>query len=399
MDAKEVWRLVSVNPEIPDPEECEVVSESLPDEFQMDQMHSCFPGGRLKFVPHALLRPPGNLPTRAFRFVYPTLFVAASNSLLLWDVRTGKLVECIGDIQSQMPPHAVPNSVVIGRICYVEVNEKYAFVCGDKSFKIFQRRGPKTDTSKSEDSNNVRRKANCVLAIIGSQLRRRGKWYMRLGYVKQEDLPVGFEDWRTRESYLEAEEDTDEPELEDEPMVTDWAAEAADDMEEEEEEEEEDNIEVIESGSNSQSQNFVPAGTGGRLHPRISMWKNSGKAVISHETELMVSSSSARFHDDLAGYCVAGTPIQNLHECHILTMLAHVSPCGQHLAILVQMSRLLIIPYFERVMDGTVKDYHDIMIDIQLGAPLQSIYLAYEDGRIGVVTVSRLSLAPGRRKF
>ncbi|KAJ3564196.1 hypothetical protein NP233_g8458 [Leucocoprinus birnbaumii] len=46
----------------------------------------------------------------------------------------------------------------------------------------------------------------------------------------------------------------------------------------------------------------------------------------------------------------------------------------------------MIIPYFKRVIDGRVKDYHDIMIDCQIGPSLQSIYLAYEEGRIGVVT-------------
>lgn len=50
-------------------------------------------------------------------------------------------------------------------------------------------------------------------------------------------------------------------------------------------------------------------------------------------------------------------------------------------------SRLLIIPYFERVTNGSVKDIYDVMIDIQLNAPVESIYLAYEDGRVGVVTV------------
>lgn len=69
---------------------------------------------------------------------------------------------------------------------------------------------------------------------------------------------------------------------------------------------------------------------------------------------------------------------------------AHFSNCGQHLAVLVTNSRLLIIPFFERVIDGRVKDIHDIMVDVQLNAPTRSIYLAYEDNRIGVVTVCNL---------
>ena len=37
-------------------------------------------------------------------------------------------------------------------------------------------------------------------------------------------------------------------------------------------------------------------------------------------------------------------------------------------------------------MDGHVQ-YRDIMIDLQIASPLGSIYLAYEDDRIAVVTV------------
>ena len=47
---------------------------------------------------------------------------------------------------------------------------------------------------------------------------------------------------------------------------------------------------------------------------------------------------------------------------------------------------MLVIPYFERVIDGRVQ-YRDIMIDLQIASPLSSIYLAYEDDRIVVVTV------------
>ncbi|KXN82163.1 hypothetical protein AN958_02972 [Leucoagaricus sp. SymC.cos] len=248
MDAKEVWRLVSVNPEIPDPEAFEVVPESQPGEAQLTAATSS-PEGRLKFVPHALLRPPNNIPTRAFRFVYPTLLVAASDCLLLWDVRTGTLVDRMDGISNLIPPSHNPTanlnwpasltSSTLGTICYVEVNEKYAL------------------------------------------LRKRGRW--------------------------------------------------------------------------------------------ISMWKNSGKVIVNHKTELTdTNQTPSPFHDDLSEHCIAET--------------AHFSPCGKHLAILAHMSRLLIIPYFERVLDGRVRNYHDIMIDLQLGASHESIYLAYENDRIGIVT-------------
>ncbi|KAF9445089.1 hypothetical protein P691DRAFT_777811 [Macrolepiota fuliginosa MF-IS2] len=104
-DGKEVWRLVSeeTEPGAPDPDEFEVVPESRPDNLQLHPVHSHPSAGRLKFVPHAFLRPPANAQTRAFRFVYPTLLMGGDDSLFLWDVRNGKLVDRMDGIQTQMP--------------------------------------------------------------------------------------------------------------------------------------------------------------------------------------------------------------------------------------------------------------------------------------------------------
>lgn len=250
-DAKEVWRLVSDEPGTSGPGEYEVVPESQPDRIQLHPAHTYSLGGRLKFVPHALLRPPGNVPTRAFRFVYPTLLVGGEDTLFLWDVRTGRLVERMDDIQRQMPKriggvgsrevvrgedaqaHTEQGAMAatqgmeteseegsegdddnddegdansqasqaldedeLGDICYVEVNDKYAFVCGSGVFKVFRRRTTDVDTARGE--SEASRTADCVLAVTESQLRRQGTWYFRVGYVKSEDLPEGFKSWRER---------------------------------------------------------------------------------------------------------------------------------------------------------------------------------------------------------
>ncbi|KAJ7064638.1 hypothetical protein C8F01DRAFT_1366926 [Mycena amicta] len=66
----------------------------------------------------------------------------------------------------------------------------------------------------------------------------------------------------------------------------------------------------------------------------------------------------------------------------------HVSECGAHLVALLASSRLLIIPFFQRVIDGH-KTIREIALDVQVGSPQgASKYLAFENGRIGVATVT-----------
>jgi len=224
MDLKEVWRLVSHNPEVSDPEDFQVVLRSKPDESQLSAVQIAPPGSRLKFVPHALLRPPGGVPTKAFRFVYPTLLVASFSCLFFWDVRTGELVERINDIGSQMPHGFASNQTwanifsgtlsSLGRILYVDVNDKYALVCGELAFKMFQRQ---TSQSISKDP----RASSCVMGFTDDQLQKRGKWEMGLGYIQPRDLPPDFEDHTRASHHL--------------------------------------------------------------LHPRIDFWKSSGKAVVTHK--------------------------------------------------------------------------------------------------------------------
>ncbi|KAF8639383.1 hypothetical protein AX17_001539 [Amanita inopinata Kibby_2008] len=65
---------------------------------------------------------------------------------------------------------------------------------------------------------------------------------------------------------------------------------------------------------------------------------------------------------------------------------AHVSSCGNYLAVMLQTARLLIIRDLERVIKGE-RTLFDSTIEIQLGrASRFSRYLAFEDGRVGVAT-------------
>ncbi|KAJ7064637.1 hypothetical protein C8F01DRAFT_1366925 [Mycena amicta] len=66
----------------------------------------------------------------------------------------------------------------------------------------------------------------------------------------------------------------------------------------------------------------------------------------------------------------------------------NVSECGAHLVALLATSRLLIIPFFQRVIDGHMT-VREIALDVQLGSHCgASKYLAFENGRIGVATAT-----------
>ncbi|KIK94387.1 hypothetical protein PAXRUDRAFT_828041 [Paxillus rubicundulus Ve08.2h10] len=73
--------------------------------------------------------------TRAFRFSYPTMLASATNNAYIWDVPRSKLVEVIRDIQRPR------NGSIMGRLNYVEVNDRYAFICGSTQLRIFSREG------------------------------------------------------------------------------------------------------------------------------------------------------------------------------------------------------------------------------------------------------------------
>ena len=125
---KEVWRLAS------DFAEGEVAAHSSPDEGQRRvsafaaTMHS-------RYAPRGHFRPWANLsfPELTFgtRLVYPTVLSANTRRVFLHDVHTGALVQTI--------------DVGLGRpglgLCYVDVNERYAFVCESRALHVLARDG------------------------------------------------------------------------------------------------------------------------------------------------------------------------------------------------------------------------------------------------------------------
>jgi hypothetical protein len=87
-----------------------------------------------QYTPQGRFRPWAKLsfpePTRAYRFAYPTLLCANDEHAFLHDVRTGVLVQTI-DLDVQPRPS--------GGVCYVDVNERYAFVCDSHALRVYSR--------------------------------------------------------------------------------------------------------------------------------------------------------------------------------------------------------------------------------------------------------------------
>ena len=123
---KEVWRLSS------DFAEGEVATHTPPDEGQ--RRVSAFAAAMHKrYAPRGHFRPLANLsfPEHTFgtRLVYPTLLSANIRRAFLHDVRTGALVQTID---------VVPRARGFG-LCYVDVNERYVFVCESHALHVFSR--------------------------------------------------------------------------------------------------------------------------------------------------------------------------------------------------------------------------------------------------------------------
>jgi hypothetical protein len=136
-DCIEVWRLAS-DFAVDD----EGASYSPPDEGQRHA--STFAAAmHHRFAPRGHFRPWAKLsfpePTLAFRFSYPTLLCANNKHAFLHDVRTGALVQTIDlNIEEWLEEDEEEE---IGGICYVDVNERHAFVCGLRSLHVFARDG------------------------------------------------------------------------------------------------------------------------------------------------------------------------------------------------------------------------------------------------------------------
>ena len=130
---KEVWRRSS------DTSEHVVDDFSIPDASQ-HEVYELYPrtSADSLFRPWAVLHMPE--PTSAFRFVYPTLMVAAYDCVYLWDVPSGTLIQTIQEIQEcQLIPSEDGLNHYLHRIMYVEISERHVFLVGQFYMRIFSR--------------------------------------------------------------------------------------------------------------------------------------------------------------------------------------------------------------------------------------------------------------------
>ena len=127
---KEIWRLSSIDDVSPDS------TSSRPDTTQTQiSPDGSQPG---LFKPHALLQTPE--PTRAYRFVHPTLLVAAFERVYLWDVPSACLIQIIENIQPLTEGGLGDNNnISLGTLNYVEISARHVFLCGGHALRVFER--------------------------------------------------------------------------------------------------------------------------------------------------------------------------------------------------------------------------------------------------------------------
>ncbi|KAK0195110.1 hypothetical protein F5146DRAFT_974519 [Armillaria mellea] len=106
--------------------------------------------------------------------------------------------------------------------------------------------------------------------------------------------------------------------------------------------------------------------------------------AISKQTHPIAGSTL--LHHDVVTRSAESIPTPQVVYLADTFTAVHVSACGRHLAALLSSSRLLIIPYFERLITGEV-ELKNVVLDIELGSRSRlSRYLAFENERVAVVT-------------
>lgn len=125
---KEIWRLASAC-DLANSPRTSVSADQIQASSRSSVKHaSTSPCGH--FTPWAMLQIPEQ--TSAYRFVYPTLLVAGWNTVYLFDVRSGELVQTIRETQQ------LGVLAPLGPLTYVELSARHAFVCG-QSVRVFAR--------------------------------------------------------------------------------------------------------------------------------------------------------------------------------------------------------------------------------------------------------------------
>jgi hypothetical protein len=95
-------------------------------------------GGRGTYRPYGIIQCPK--PTRAYRFTFPDIVIAArapSNDMWVWNVPSLSLVKTIQRLPTH--PGEVPVLVDTDSVNYVDLNDKYIFVCTSQQGRVYSR--------------------------------------------------------------------------------------------------------------------------------------------------------------------------------------------------------------------------------------------------------------------
>ena len=356
---KEIWRRAV---DIPHSPEVEIDRSSVPDNRMHSvagYMNTLTSTHRLttahrnaQFTPHVLLRMPE--PTRAYRHVFPTLALASLERAFLFDVRTGSQIQTLEGIQTT-PPATGSGDHDHEQQPHVTDEPPLPHDTGDEDMPLDSDEEPDDVQDLSQLLGPVR-----YVEVSERHLFLAGPYVLRV--FSRETGKAVFELPSTRLRYGR------------------WRWELAS------------REAVNERGGRydtykeAQEQNREVV----RLPTRFS-WEEYQTA------ERLVTDQFS-----------AGTFSTRRCFCDSYSCLVHVSSDGKHLVAMLGGSRIVILPDFEEFLTRTPRigisghlarsslmkrdkdrEVFERTLDVQLGAPLgsSSVYLAYEHGRIGVVTV------------
>jgi len=147
----EVWKCSAESDDVDEPS-CHVIQEAKPTDRQLTisaivaDKYGTSPS-RGNFLPWAHLQRPGL--GGVTRFSFPFVVVTTSEEIYIWDVRTGALVQTMLNIQ-QVNYEEDGGAIVtadddseefwfLGEVSDINLTERYVFVCGTESLRIFDR--------------------------------------------------------------------------------------------------------------------------------------------------------------------------------------------------------------------------------------------------------------------
>ena len=124
-----MWRLSTEF----DSEDSSVLPTSFPPDERQNRAYQNSWGGlnHGTFKPWALLHAP--LPTRAFRFVYPSLLTVGDSNAYVWDIPSATLIQTVSDTNRPI------DAIDPGSIEYAELDNKYVIICFERAIRLFSR--------------------------------------------------------------------------------------------------------------------------------------------------------------------------------------------------------------------------------------------------------------------